>query len=134
MNSFSYDLQDRIMSWIILLICIGVVFVIGYAVINETHVRNMTMVDNVKTVVVGINGNDITNVGKSQVPTVTNTVMFKIVEGPYRNQHFKLHSSGYDTYGITTFLTDSWVYNHAIGDTVVFKTVSNIRFFTVRDP
>lgn len=122
------------MSWAILLICLGCVFVIGYAIVNETHIRNESMVDNVKTVIVGINGNDIINVGKSQTPSVTNTVLFKVTDGPYKNQHFKLSSSGNETYGITTFLTDGWVYNHTIGDTVMFKTVSNTRFFTVRCP
>ena len=78
-----------------------------------------------------INGNDQVRVGKQHTPVVVNTVLFKVSDSLYRNQYFKLTGTGDGE--LSRLITDEWVYNHSVGDTIVFLGISNKRFFTIKD-
>lgn len=68
--------------------------------------------------------------GKSHTPQLCNSVLFKSIDGEYKDQYFKLNSCQSPGYFI---LTDSWVYNHRKNDTVYFKTLFKRRFFEIKE-
>lgn len=68
--------------------------------------------------------------GKSHTPQLCNSVLFKAIDGEYKNQYFKLNSCEFPGYFI---LTDSWVYNHKRNDTVFFETLFKRRFFQIKE-
>lgn len=68
--------------------------------------------------------------GKSHTPQLCNSVLFKSIDGEYKDQYFKLNSCQSPGYFI---LTDSWVYNHRKNDTVYFETLFKHRFFKIKE-
>ena len=126
-----YDKSEQIYHSVMVAFFVIIATVISIAVHNDADDFNKTVVENLKTVVVSINGSDQVRVGKQNIPVVTNTVLFKVADGSYKNQYFKLTGTGRDE--LSSLITDEWVYNHSIGDTIVFKCISNKRFFTIKD-
>ena len=114
---------------------IGVCFVIAifitpfYLLKKGREITESEKMFNVYAVIVDINGQDIAYVGKNHIPTNTNTVLFKIVREGYPNTHFKLTQHDWSL-GMDV-LTDPWMYNHKVGDTVHFDFISSKRFFNI---
>lgn len=103
------------------------IFIFGIRARNKL-VESEKMFD-VYAVIVEMNGQDIAYVGKNHIPTNTNTVLFKVVRDGYPNAHFKLTQHDWSL-GMDV-LTDPWMYNHRVGDTVHFDFISRKRFFNI---
>ena len=120
------DMVETFAKWVISLLVIAVLSVILYAAISESKERAKSIVHNVEAVVVSINGSDVAYLGKQRTPTAVNAVLFKVVNGSYKKQYFKLTSAN------NYHMSDEWVYNHSVGDTVRFEELSSQRFFTIK--
>lgn len=120
----------RFIGW-----CIGILFIstiiylIGIGRKEVKRIEESEKMFNVYAVIVEMNGQDIAYVGKNHIPTNTNTVLFKVVREGYPNAHFKLTQHDWSL-GMDV-LTDPWMYNHRVGDTVHFEFISRKRFFNI---
>ena len=126
-----YDKSEQIFHSVMVALFVLMATIISISVHNETDDFNKTVVENLKTVVISINGSDQVRVGKHNMPVVTNTVLFKVADSSYKNHYFKLSGTGDGE--LSRLITDEWVYNHSVGDTIVFRGISDKRFFTIKD-
>jgi hypothetical protein len=122
--------QEQSNANIIMTIILGVLVIICLSVMKYEHdmVESKKVFD-VYATIIEINGQDVAYVGKGSVPTNTNTVLFKVVKDGYSDTYFKL--SQHNSFVGQAILTDSWIYNHRVGDTVHFEFISSDRFFKI---
>jgi hypothetical protein len=126
-----YNRSEQIYHSVMVAFFVVMATVISIGVHNDVDDFNKTAVENLKTIIISINGNDQVRVGKQHTPVVANTVLFKVADSSYKNQYFKLTGTGDGE--LSRLITDEWVYNHSVGDTIVFKCISNKRFFTIKE-
>lgn len=126
-----YDRSEQIYHSVLIAFFVLIATVISISIHDDADNFNKTVVENLKTVIVSINGNDQVRVGTQHIPVVVNTVLFKVSDSSYSNQYFKL--SGHGEGELSRMITDEWVYNHSVGDTITFKCISNKRFFTIKE-
>lgn len=116
----------KLFGWFILLLIIAAIV---FAIRTDKKIAESEKVHNVRAVIVEMNGKDVAYVGKQHIPTDNNTVLFKVVKDGYANTFFKL--SQHNSQLGSMILNDSWMYNHAVGDTVFFEYISSKRFFQI---
>jgi hypothetical protein len=121
------DTATKILTVILLVLLV----VCGFTVYNEAKIVEANKVKNFYAIISETNFDEQSfSSGKSKVPQLCNSVLFKVIDGEYKNQYFKLNSCSAPGCFI---LTDSWVYNHKRNDTVFFKYVNKERFFQIKE-
>lgn len=86
---------------------------------------------NFKATIVGINGSEYAQTKDKFVnPRMLSIVLFKIEDSRYKDAYFKMCHGTDDIFG-NALLTDAWIYNHSIGDTVTFRFIGSKRVFKI---
>ena len=116
-------------AWAIIFVILGVVLYIGQTYKHKQ--AELLKTRNFNAIIYETNYDELhISTGKSKIPMLCNSVLFKSINGEYANQYFKLNSCGDIGHII---LTDSWIYNHQKNDTVFFESLRKDRFFKIKE-
>lgn len=128
-NFFEKDDIRILKAWAIIFVILGVVLYIGQTYKHKQ--AELLKTRNFNAIIYETNYDELhISTGKSKIPMLCNSVLFKSINGEYANQYFKLNSCGDIGHII---LTDSWIYNHQKNDTVFFKSLRKDRFFKIKE-
>lgn len=124
-KSFKDNVAELILVFLILFVVFGVIF----KTIYDHHKTESEKVRDFQAIIFETNYDVLSfTTGKSKQPQLCNSVLFKTISGKKSGQYFKLNSCNG-----SSFLTDSWVYNHQKNDTVKFEYLSEKRFFEIKE-
>lgn len=125
-------MSDRISN---LIIAIAFCFIIAAAIFTVGHDRKTAksdIVHNVSATIVELNGdNQRLSPDKFRTPQTCNKVLFKILNE--KDMYFTFQSCNNLTARGDEFVAnDEWMYNHNVGDTVLFTAIKKSRFFRIQ--